>query len=235
MSSIIDDLEKSGNKFIVHNRGVLYSRYDSWDFCYKKFIDISKKENLSEEDLDSLALNLAFYLASWGMYRGSSFLLQNNYKIHQEAAKKIIEFIKENKTEIYNDKKLEWNKVEKIKNELISYYKKVEFYKKRKKQKGNVTDTLVTKILLGTTGIVPAYDRNVKYCLKILGIPQSFGEKSYNQVNQFYDDENNNKVFKKIRKLANEKSKLGINYPRMKILDMCMWQYYIDNKNEDDN
>ena len=30
---------------------------------------------------DYLSLHLAFYLASWGMYRGSSFLLQKDYKV----------------------------------------------------------------------------------------------------------------------------------------------------------
>jgi len=32
-----------------------------------------------------LALHLGFYLASWGMYRGSTGLLQKDYQIHIEA------------------------------------------------------------------------------------------------------------------------------------------------------
>jgi hypothetical protein len=33
-------------------------------------------------DRDHAALQLGFYLASWGMYRGSGFLLQHAYTIH---------------------------------------------------------------------------------------------------------------------------------------------------------
>jgi hypothetical protein len=33
---------------------------------------------------------MAFYLASWGMYRGSSFLLWKDYLIHQEVVDNII-------------------------------------------------------------------------------------------------------------------------------------------------
>ena len=32
-----------------------------------------------------MALHLGFYLASWGMYRGSTGLLQKDYQIHIEA------------------------------------------------------------------------------------------------------------------------------------------------------
>ena len=38
------------------------------------------KEN--DVNLDYLSLQLAFYLASWGMYRGSSFLIQKDYRVH---------------------------------------------------------------------------------------------------------------------------------------------------------
>lgn len=40
----------------------------------------ARKEN--DVNLDYLSLQLAFYLASWGMYRGSSFLLQKYYRVH---------------------------------------------------------------------------------------------------------------------------------------------------------
>ena len=39
--------------------------------------------NPGTEDGDHLALSSAFYLASWGMYRESSFLLQYDYQIHR--------------------------------------------------------------------------------------------------------------------------------------------------------
>lgn len=59
-----------------------FNRYNSWRYCFEAFDDI----NLDD---DVLALNLAFYLTSWGMYRGSSGLLQKDYKVHIEAVKLI--------------------------------------------------------------------------------------------------------------------------------------------------
>ena len=58
-------------------------RYKSWEYCYKVFNDAHNFGNLDEEYIDYLCLHLAFYLASWGMYRGSSFLLQKDYKVHK--------------------------------------------------------------------------------------------------------------------------------------------------------
>ena len=42
-------------------------------------------------DYDYLSLQLAFYLASWGMYRGSSFLLQKDYKVHEAVVKELLD------------------------------------------------------------------------------------------------------------------------------------------------
>lgn len=71
--------------------GEPFSRYKSWEYCHKIFNDYhEKKEEITDEEYDSLALNLAFYLASWGMYRGSSFLLQRDYKTHIGAVKEIM-------------------------------------------------------------------------------------------------------------------------------------------------
>lgn len=54
-----------------------FHRYKSWDNCFKAFSPSTKSE--------VQALELAFYLASWGMYRGSSGLLQKNHLIHKGA------------------------------------------------------------------------------------------------------------------------------------------------------
>ena len=54
-------------------------RFRSWEHNYKVFHDARKNDN---PDYNYLSLHLSFYLASWGMYRGSSFLLQKDYRIH---------------------------------------------------------------------------------------------------------------------------------------------------------
>lgn len=64
-------------------------RYKSWEHCYSFF---RKHAFLSgEEAIDLAALHLGFYLASWGMYRGSGFLLQKDYKIHKYAVKALLQ------------------------------------------------------------------------------------------------------------------------------------------------
>jgi hypothetical protein len=53
-------------------------RYTSFDYCYNYF-----KSNNNEyigENIEQSCMTLGFYLASWGMLRGSSFLLQKSAK-----------------------------------------------------------------------------------------------------------------------------------------------------------
>ena len=65
-----------------------HGRYLSWQHCYNAFT--TNRGGLDENTFDYLALHLAFYLASWGMYRGSSFLLQKDYKVHIPVVKILI-------------------------------------------------------------------------------------------------------------------------------------------------
>lgn len=51
------------------------SNLNSWRYCYNAFSDPSATR-------ESLALHLGFYLASWGMMRGSSFLREFDYTVH---------------------------------------------------------------------------------------------------------------------------------------------------------
>lgn len=54
-------------------------RFISWEHCYLRFSSLDFCKNDNEKDIS--ALHLAFYLASWGMYRGSTNLLEKDYKI----------------------------------------------------------------------------------------------------------------------------------------------------------
>ena len=71
--------------------GVLgeHSRERSWEHCYSHF-RTARPAGLTAER-DYAALQLAFYLASWGMYRGSSFLLQHAYTVHRGVVDLIAE------------------------------------------------------------------------------------------------------------------------------------------------
>src|SRR5688572_6231958 len=60
-----------------------HHRYRSWEHCYRHFQLRSIFD--SPQQTETATLHLAFYLASWGMYGGSSFLLQRDYSIHRDA------------------------------------------------------------------------------------------------------------------------------------------------------
>ena len=79
MADTVDLIIKSATTFYNQLKADQNGRYRSWEHCYKCFHDA---RNDSNADYDYLSLQLAFYLASWGMYRGSSFLLESNKNIH---------------------------------------------------------------------------------------------------------------------------------------------------------
>src|SRR5215469_12782004 len=73
-----------------HNRVVAdpHHRYRSWEHCYRFFRARTPAALIA--DKDAAALQLGFYLASWGMYRGSSFLLQHAYTVHLRAVDRLV-------------------------------------------------------------------------------------------------------------------------------------------------
>ena len=113
-------------------------RFKSWEHCFMAFSDFNN-------DVDYLTLQLAFYLASWGMYRGSSELLQKDYLIHEP----IVEIIRSNSA--LRKENIASDDIKPI-NEIVKKIKDVYEVK-------NVSCTLVSKILLGTLGCMPALDR----------------------------------------------------------------------------
>lgn len=196
-----------------------HGRYKSWRHCYKAFSE--NRNIIDEQTVDYLALHLAFYLASWGMYRGSSFLLQKDYKVHTP----IVRIVQEEK---YNSlfgisakdlcKRSNLALLDEIGTRIRSCYAK-----ERPSFDGvvnNATDTLITKILLGTLGCVPAYDRYYVQSVKKHHISSGrFNSNSVYCVAKFYCDN-----YDKFEKLRHELSKCGIEYPPMKLMDMCFWQ-----------
>jgi len=73
-------------------------RYSSFDFCYNHFYSFYKEnkiEKLSDKNnLEISCYKIWFYLASWWMMRGSSFLLQKSVSHYQDLIKAISEMPK---------------------------------------------------------------------------------------------------------------------------------------------
>lgn len=204
-----------------------HGRYMSWRHCYKVFS--GNRNSMDEQTIDYLALHLAFYLASWGMYRGSSFLLQKDYKVHIP----VVQIIQEKK---YNSllgisaedlcKENNLALVEEIAARIRNCY-----FKEKPSFDGaanNATDTLVTKILLGTLGCVPAYDSYYKQSVKKYRVSGGiFNRNSVYCIAKFYHSN-----LEKFEELRHKLSECDIEYPPMKLMDMCFWQAYINDLGE---
>ena len=197
-----------------------FHRFKSWDICYQAF-NINKQTEI-------LTLELAFYLASWGMYRGSSGLLQTNYLIHKDAVN--ILFTKESlKLKCNQNNEVSRKNVSEIldlKNKLAAHYREINFTKKTQKSHPiSPTDTLLSKVLLGTLGCMPAYDRYFILGLKEMKIKHTI--LNVNSLNELFDFVDiNKKEIENAQKLISTKT--DNHYPIMKILDMYFWQIGYD-------
>ena len=134
------------------------SRFKSWEHCYLFFKENRKKD----VPVSDFSLHLFAYLASWGMLRGSSFLLQKDYLFHNDIVKEILDEKYDSLLEV-NPLSLDSTKLDllfSLKSTIKElYFKNTKIYKGQPNGGKSATDTLITKIILGTLGCVPAYDR----------------------------------------------------------------------------
>lgn len=221
----IDKIINSSTKFYNDLLSDNHGRYRSWEQCYTAFCDARSNSNI---DYDYLSLILAFYLASWGMYRGSSFLLQRDYKVHTPVVKEImknkydclvgIKCVEYKKPEI---RKLVFND---LKENLKDHYRKERLKVVDNEPDADISDTLITKILMGSLACVPAYDRYFIDGIKKEGVSTgNYNENSILKLVKFY--ENNNEELEKVRKQMRVDKR---EYPQMKVLDMGFWQIGFD-------
>lgn len=211
------------------------TRYKTWNKCHDYFVKLYKDnkgksfKELKDIDKELSLLHLGYYLASWGMYRGSSFVLQYDNSIFKGVIDVILkkdydnlwnlsyEYIKDNKD---NVRDLLVDLREKIVDELSSY--RDYFVRKRKGydvEEEEVSQTLVTKILLGTICCCPAYDKYFSDAIK-------------GKYNNFYNDDkienflnliiNNSDYFKYLA------DKYKNKYPLMKIIDIAYFTIGIE-------
>lgn len=189
-------------------------RYSSFDYCYNYFRTTG---NLLE-DIEKSCLTLGFYLASWGMFRGSSFLLQKSVK-HFQSTIEFVTTLDKTTWEIDVDKYSDANI-----QTIMQINKEI---KSRLIPNGQSDLTLTTKIMLGVFGFVPAFDNY--FCSAFRRIAS--GECGFRRINRqsltlirdFYQENKQD-----IDRLAKETftidflsgRKTHLNYPKAKIIDM---------------
>jgi len=221
----VDKIIYSSTKFYEELKNDENGRYRSWEQCYTAFCEARNKKDI---DYDYLSLMLAFYLASWGMYRGSSFLLQRDYKVHIPVVKEIMKskydcLVGINCSELKDPKVLKVVCVD-LPGLIKKHYRPHRLKVVEKRIEKDISDTLITKILMGTLACVPAYDRYFIDGIKKESISTgNFNDKSMIKLIEFYED--NKKELDKVRKSM----KVGKReYPQMKMLDMGFWQIGFD-------
>jgi len=163
-------------------------------------------------------LVLGFYLASWGMFRGSSFILQKSVKYFCPT----IRYIDDLDSSIWNIDVDNYNR-----KNIETITKIYQDIKDLLIVNGHKDLTLTTKILLGVFGFIPAFDEYFCYTFREMFKSQCgfrrVNTNSLSCIKEFYE---NNKMT--IDKLSSESfttdfltgQKTEINYPKAKIIDM---------------
>jgi hypothetical protein len=189
-------------------------RYSSFDFCYNYFR--SNDGNAIINDMEKSCAILGFYLASWGMMRGSSFLLQKSYR-HFTA---LIEWIASVEREYWQLEPSAYSSQYSIIEEAYNKIRNLII------EDSNRDIVLVSKILLGVFGIVPAFDEYFCKCFKKIDPEKSrftvFNKDSLEVIQSFYlgNKEEIDRLSAEIFTKDFITSECRFNYPKAKIIDM---------------
>ena len=211
------DVKKSIDQFVEgngKNRGRKPDeRYASFDFCYNYFYSFYKENRVNEmadeKNIQMSCLQLGFYLASWGMMRGSSFLLEKSVRNYQKliiAISKINPKLWEIDADNYDEKNIKL--LLDCKQQIIQALGK----------ENKPSDILITKIMLGVFANIPAYDQYFRKSLQL----HSVNEKSLLKIKKFYDE--NKKTFDSYKIYTFNfltSQETNIIYTKAKLIDMC--------------
>lgn len=216
----IDELISAAQTFYDDARANENGRSRSWEHCYRVFRDARTDPS---PDYDYLSLHLAFYLASWGMYRGSSFLLQKDYKVLSPVVEKVLKpeydcLFGLACTDVRNGDV--WKLLKKLSDDIADHFDPIRNEVAGRVVASPVSPVLITKILMGTLGCVPAYDRFFVDGIKKYKVTtQEYSRKSVRKLAEFYEA-HNDRLEEARRGMRTD----DLIYPQMKVLDMGFWQ-----------
>jgi len=161
------------------------ARYSSFDYCFNYFQSFHESRDIpalaSPANVQISCLQLGFYLASWGMLRGSAKLLQKSARHFVpdiEAIASTETSLWELDADCYTPSSIE---------------RLLELAGAIRRANGGMSDILVTKIMLGVFGSIPAFDT---YFRRGFGV-STLDAKALSKVGAFYSD--NAEVIDKFR------------------------------------
>jgi hypothetical protein len=193
-----------------------HHRYRSWEHCYRYFHGLTAES--VGVNRGTAALHLGFYLASWGMYRPSGFLFQCGYTVHYGVIDRIFqpqfsslwtrEFgISDNDADLIPI--------------IIDAVEAVRDAYRPVADSREATDTLVTKVMLGTFGSLPACDRFFISGFKKTGYRCSGLNAGFFTELLAFTREHRGELLAEQQTIERIG---GIKYPLMKLVDMYFWQ-----------
>lgn len=190
------------------------ARYASFDYCYGYFQSFRRANQLSlldqGENLRRSCFELGFYLASWGMLRGSADLLNKSTYFLRPLVTALVQTpaaVWNLDVDGYNDGT--WATLKETRQKIIEVLP----------LRNAASDTLVTKIMLGVFGNVPAFDQYLKAGLGA----STFGPKSIVSVQNFYKAHKEWIDARKIRVLEFDGKESDLLYSKAKMVDMIFF------------
>lgn len=212
-SLVAADVDIEGNlRTYLDDRGPA-DRYASFDYCFNFFQSRHEEGRTADlaqgPQLQLACLHLGFYLASWGMYRGSTILLKRSVAYLAP----VVEVIARAPTKAWAIDADGYTR--EACGLLLDTARQI-----RTALSGAATDTLVTKIMLGVFGSVPAYDTNFRNGFRTM----TFGESSLMRVGRFYRE--NAEVIERYRVPTldfDTGADTKRRYTRAKVIDMIFF------------
>ena len=190
----------------------------SWEHCIAQFAEAFANPDAAadEKTVDLLSLHLGFYLASWGMMRNSK-LMEYDYKIHAPFVRVLMgysDLFRKDLADFRDPKAMErFKEMHEAVVEHCSRFCKAKSYK--------ASGILVSKVILGTLGIAPAYDKNVSDVVEKYGISGGrFSPKSFKEL-AYYFTENRADII--TARMTKEMQELCPHYTRAKVIDGILW------------
>jgi hypothetical protein len=205
------DIDKNLKRFLESRTPG--ARYASFDYCFNHFQEAheaGETAHLADEGHLLLScLQLGFYLASWGMMRGSGDLLQR-------SVRELVPVIEAIATEPAATWKLDADSYADTADEVLALAQRI-----RKAFTVVASDILVTKTMLGVFGCIPALDRFFR---------SGFGchtlcKAALTRIGQFYQDNQTKIDAQQIFTLDfTTGCDTARTYPKAKIIDMIFFQ-----------
>lgn len=239
MNGVFDDLNEVAEECLSPIVQDPANRGRSWDQCYtffQKYRDSAREQRRANREL--ACLHLGFYLASWGMFRGSGLLMQKDYTIYgaiidlllrpayQELRRpRFLEGLLLGQDTISDNEQI--GSVFGLAEQIRAYVKELPIIRNPRscRESAKCTPTIVTKILLGTLACTPAYDINLPKGLTACGIRRcgSFTRDCFTNLLNVCREK---RLWQALERHPVERH--GVIYPIMRVVDLYFWKKGFD-------